>query len=94
MELAREDRPATLKALQRLRDQTEEPRIALEASTLLARYSDGDPGAHNVPPPPETETEGEMDTAPPELSPELETILSESRGGDAGSPGDGSGGGA
>lgn len=97
MELAREDRPATLAALQRLRDQTREPRIALEASTILARYSDGEPGAHNVPLPPEpADAEADLDTSPPELSAELESTLDETarRGGDAGDAGQGNGGGA
>lgn len=95
MDLAREDRPATLAALQRLRDQTAEPRIALEAATLLARISDGDPGAHNVPIAPEPEEAAdELDVSPPELSPDLEAALETRSGGDAGSPGEGNGGGA
>lgn len=95
MDLARNDRPATLAALQRLRDQTDEPRIALEASTLLARYSDGDPGAHNVPPPPEeVAADGEESFEPPPLDPAVEAAIDGPRGGDAGSPGEGNGGAA
>lgn len=97
MELARAERAGTVRALVRLRDQTEEPRIALEAAKLLMRYADGEPGAHNVPPPPpEGEQEVEVDTAPPELSPELDATLDETarRGGDAGPPGEGNGGAA
>jgi hypothetical protein len=96
MELARAERTGTVKALVRLRDQKEDPRIALQAAKLLMQYADGDPGAHNVPPPaPEGEPE-DLDTSPPELSPDLEATLDESarRGGDAGDMGQGNGGGA
>lgn len=98
MELARAERAGTVRALVRLRDQTEEPRIALEAAKLLMRYADGEPGTHNIPPPPpegaEVDDAGSLE--PPSLSPELDATLDETarRGGDAGSPGDGNGGGA
>jgi len=96
MELARAERTGTVRALVRLRDQTDAPHIALEAAKLLMKYSDGDPGTHNVPPPaPEGDPE-DLDTAPPELSPDLEATIDETarRGGDAGTPGEGNGGGA
>lgn len=97
MELARAERAGTIRALVRLRDQKDEPKVALEAAKLLMRYADGEPGTHNVPPaPPEGEADGDMDTAPPELSPELEATLDEAarRGGDAGGGEQGNGGGA
>lgn len=48
-QLARIDRPATFGRLQKLRDQDEDRRLALEASKVLAAYSDGEPGPQNVP---------------------------------------------
>lgn len=95
MELARADRPATLAALQRLRDQTEDLDVALAAAQLLTRISDGEPGAHNVPPPPEEATADDAESyEPPALSPELEAVIDGQRGGDAGDPGEGNGGAA
>jgi hypothetical protein len=96
MELARKERADTVKALAKLRDQTDAPHIALQAAKLLMQYADGDPGTHNVPPPPPDNEPEDLDTAPPELSPDLEATLDETarRGGDAGTPGEGNGGGA
>lgn len=97
MELARGDRPATLAALQRLRDQSASLRISLEATLTLARYSDGEPGAHNVPPQADAdELADEGALAAPALPASVEAALddSERRGGDAGDVGGGNGGGA
>lgn len=47
--LARAQRKGSIEALVRLRDQQDDPELALEATKLLLRYSDGEPGAHNVP---------------------------------------------
>jgi hypothetical protein len=51
--LARSDRQATVDRLKELRDQDDDPRVALEASKLLAAYSDGAPTEKNVPDEPE-----------------------------------------
>lgn len=86
-----------MEALAKLRDNAVEERVRLEAAKVLLAYSDGEPGAHNVPPEPEeAQEQGEtVDVSPPPLSPELEAAISSPRpGGDAGSPGEGNGGGA
>jgi hypothetical protein len=95
MELARAERKETIRALARLRDQTEAPHIALQAARLLLQYADGDPGPANVPPPPEPgSSAGDMDdVSPPDLSPELVATLERTPdGGDAGGTSDGNGG--
>lgn len=97
MELARGERKDTIKALAKLRDQTEAPHIALQAAKLLMQYADGDPTPANVPPPPPEADEvgGDLGLEPPPLSPDLEAVLSApSSGGDAGTPGEGNGGAA
>lgn len=77
-------------------------RVGLEAAQLLARYSDGEPGAHNVPSEAESNA-GEAEAIAEalrglaqELPPAVEGALDETarRGGDAGGPGDGNGGAA
>lgn len=86
-----------MEALAKLRDNAVEERVRLEAAKVLLAYSDGEPGAHNVPPEPEEAQDlGEVvDVSPPPLPAAVEAAIDgDRRGGDAGSPGEGNGGAA
>lgn len=97
--LARKERGATIARLAALRDQDADLELALAAAELLLRYSDGEPGVHNVPAEPdETMAESgelakvlEMLTKPPETETAPGPV---GRGGDSGDEGQGNGGAA
>lgn len=67
--LARAQRDETIRRLAQLRDQTSDSPLALRACELLLRYSDGEPGGHNIPAEPEEAEGDDMDGSiePPKL---------------------------